>query len=208
MVVGGGSGGMEYALAAHEAGHAVTLWERTNELGGVMAWAGNYKTLPNMEQVAYQSDWHRLMIEKMGVAVRYGQDVSAETVLAERPDIVVVATGARLVMPEISGLNAALKSGLALTLDDVLRGDANLKDGAVVVWGASQGIELALDLAQQGRNVRLLDPAPVFAPMHYIGSRFKYVAMWMKKVDLAVEENVLLEEIGAYRYRRPQRRQR
>ena len=196
MVVGGGSGGMEYALTAHEAGHDVTLWEKTNGLGGVMVWAGNYKTLRNMEQIAYQPDWHRLMIEKMGVPVCYGQNVDADTVLAEKPDIVVVATGARLIMPEITGLEAALKRGMAVTLDGVLRGDANLKNGPIVVWGASQGVELALDLAQQGKNVRLLDPKSTFTPMHYIGSRFKYVAMWMQKADLAVEGDVQIEEIG------------
>ena len=53
-VVGGGSGGMEYALVAQEAGHDVTLFEQSGELGGVLNWAGNYRTLPNMEQIAYQ----------------------------------------------------------------------------------------------------------------------------------------------------------
>ena len=35
MVIGGGSGGMEYALTAQEAGHDVTLYEKSGTLGGV-----------------------------------------------------------------------------------------------------------------------------------------------------------------------------
>ena len=157
MVVGGGSGGMEYALTAQAAGHDVTLYEQGSELGGVMNWAGGYKTLPNMEQIAYQPQYHRRMIEKEGVEVRLGVEVTAGLVLAEKPDVVVIATGARPALPEVDGLGAALDSGFALTIDEVLQGAA-LPDGPIAIWGAGEGIELALDLAQQGRAVRLLDP--------------------------------------------------
>jgi 2,4-dienoyl-CoA reductase-like NADH-dependent reductase (Old Yellow Enzyme family)/thioredoxin reductase len=195
MVVGGGSGGMEYALTAHRIGHDVTLWEKDRELGGVMLWAGNYRTLPNMEQIRYQPDWHRSMIAKAGIAVRLGEEVTAATVLQELPDIVVVATGARPSLPDVAGLAAALNSGFALLLDDVLTGRHTLPDGPLVVFGAAEGVELALDLAQQGRELRLLDPATEFVPAHYIGSRFKYVQMWMDKVGLAVETVTRLETV-------------
>ena len=196
MIVGGGSGGMEYALHAQEAGHDVTLFEKDAVLGGVMAWAGNYKTLPNMEQIAYQPDWHKLMIARRGVKVRLGEEVTADLVRHERPDLVVVATGGRPVLPDAEGLGEALDSGFALTLDDVLRGAA-LPEGPVVVYGASYGVELALDLAQQGRTVRLLDAAPTFVPANYIGSRAKYVLMWMAKAGLASEQGVRLVKVDA-----------
>ncbi len=150
MVVGGGSGGMEYALNAQEAGHDVTLYEKDDVLGGAMAWAGNYQTLPNMEQIAYQPDWHKLMIARRGIKVRLGEEVTPELVKFERPDLVVVATGGKPARPAVDGLEAALASGFARTLDDVLRGGDSLPDGPVVVYGASYGVELALDLARQG----------------------------------------------------------
>jgi len=196
MIVGGGSGGMEYALTAHAVGHEVTLWERDEELGGVMAWAGNYCTLRNMEQVRYQPDWHRLMIDKERITVRLGEEVTPEKVLELRPDLVVVATGARPVLPEVQGLTGAMDAGFAVLIDDVLRGRCELPTGPLVVWGAREGVELALDLAQQGRQVRLFDPASPFVPAHYIGSRFKYVQMWMEKVGLAVEPGAALAYVG------------
>ena len=87
MVVGGGSGGMEYALAAHAAGHEVTLYEQSAELGGAMGWAGGYKTLRNMEQIAYQPDWHKLMVAKLGIPVRLNTPLTRELALAEQADL-------------------------------------------------------------------------------------------------------------------------
>ena len=195
MVVGGGSGGMEYALVAKAAGHEVVLYERSAVLGGVMNWAGGYKTLPNMEQIAYQPQYHRRMIEKDGVAVRLGVEVTREMVLAEQPDVVVVATGGRPALPAADGLEASLASGFALTIDDVLQGMA-LPEGQVVVWGAGEGIELALDLAQQGRKVRLLDPQPALVPAAYIGSRAGAVLRWSGKVGLASEHGLELVSVA------------
>lgn len=196
MVVGGGSGGMEYALTADAAGHQVTLYEQSDVLGGVMNWAGNYKTLPNMEQIAYQPQYHRRMMEKQGIAVRLGTEVTRELVLAEMPDVVVIATGAQPALPAAEGLEAALASGFALTIDDVLQGAA-VPDGPVAVWGAGEGIELALDLAQQGRKVRLLDPMPQFVPAAYIGSRSGAVLRWSAKVGLASEHGLELVKVSS-----------
>ncbi len=195
MIVGGGSGGMEYALTAKAAGHQVTLFEKGSELGGVMNWAGGYQTLPNMEQIAYQPQYHRRMIEKEGVEVRLGQEVTRALVLAENPDVVVIATGARPALPEAEGLAAALESGFAMTIDQVLQG-AVLPDGPLVVWGAGEGIELALDLAQQGRAVRLLDPNEKLVPAAYIGSRSGAVLRWAAKVGLASEQGVALVRVS------------
>ncbi len=191
-IAGGGSGGMEYAITAQEIGHDVTLFETSDRLGGVMAWAGNYKTLRNMEQIAYQPDWHKLMMAKLNVPVRLSTAVTAEMVLTERPDIVVVATGARPLLPQAKGLDAALASGFAIMIDDVLSGARTLPDGPLVIWGASEGVELALDLAQQGRSLRLLDPMPAFAPAAYIASRAKAVLGWMAKAALTSEQGVEL----------------
>jgi 2,4-dienoyl-CoA reductase-like NADH-dependent reductase (Old Yellow Enzyme family)/thioredoxin reductase len=197
FIAGGGSGGMEYAITAKEIGHEVTLFEQSGELGGTLAWAGNYRTLRNMEQIAYQPDWHKLMVAKLGVDVRLNQALTAETILAERPDVVVVATGAKPALPQVEGLDAALASGFARTIDSVLRdGVETLPDGPLVVWGAAEGIELALDLAQAGRQVRLLDPRASYAPAAYIGSRNRFVMLWAGRVNLAPETGMALGQVS------------
>jgi pyruvate/2-oxoglutarate dehydrogenase complex dihydrolipoamide dehydrogenase (E3) component len=120
--------------------------------------------------------------------------VTADLVLAEKPDVVVVATGARPALPEVDGLAAALESGFALTLDDVLQGAA-LPDGPVAIWGAGEGIELALDLAQQGRKVRLLDPRSQLVPAAYLGSRMGWVLRWAGQAGLASEQDAALVRV-------------
>ena len=83
---------MEYAITARQVGHDVTIVEKGDALGGAMAWAGNYSTLPNMEQIAYQPDWHKLMVAKLGIPVRLNTALTADIVASEKPDVVVVAT--------------------------------------------------------------------------------------------------------------------
>jgi len=196
FIAGGGSGGMEYALTAHERGHDVTIFEASGALGGAMAWAGNYRTLPNMEQIAYQPDWHKLMVAKHGIAVRLNEELTLEAVRAEMPDVLVVATGAKPALPEVQGLAETLESGFARTVDRVLReGPEGLPEGPVVVWGAGEGVELALDLARAGREARLLDPAEKFVPAAYIGSRAGAVMRWAAQAGLAPETGMRLEEV-------------
>ena len=197
FIAGGGSGGMEYAITADEIGHDVTLFEKSGTLGGVMNWAGNYRTLRNMEQIAYQPEWHRVMIGKSKVKVQLNTELTVDKILAEKPDVVVVATGAVADLPDVPGLDAALSSGFARNIDRALgEGPETLPEGQIVVWGAAEGVELALDLARAGRKVRLLEPAATFAPTSYIGSRTRYVMMWAAEAGLTPETGVLLDNVG------------
>ena len=196
-IAGGGSGGMEYAITADAIGHEVTLFETSDKLGGVMNWVGNYRTLRNMEQIGFQPEWHRLMIAKSGVAVELGSPLTAARILSDKPDVVVVATGAVASLPVVPGLDAALARGFARTIDQALgEGPETLPAGPIVVWGAAEGVELALDLARAGRTVRLFDPAKAYVPTSYIGSRNRYVMMWAGEVGLTPEAGVALESVG------------
>lgn len=195
LIAGGGSGGMEYAITAQEIGHEVTLFEASGELGGTLAWAGNYRNLRNMEQIAYQPQWHRRMIDKLGVEVRLNTELTREIVLVEQPDVVVVATGAKAKLSSVPGLEAALSSGFACTIDQVLAGELP-PAGSIVIHGASEGIELALDLARDGRSVRLLDAPEKFAPAAYIGSRLRYVMLWAGQAGIAPESGVSLVDVS------------
>jgi 2,4-dienoyl-CoA reductase-like NADH-dependent reductase (Old Yellow Enzyme family)/thioredoxin reductase len=196
FIAGGGSGGMEYAIVAQQRGHDVTLFEASDTLGGAMAWAGNYRTLPNVEQVAYQPDWHKVMTEKHGVPVRLGTELTLDMVRAEMPDVLVVATGAKPHLPDVPGLAECMTSGFARSIDRVLRERLDaLPEGPVAVWGAGEGVDLALDLARAGRDVRLLDPGERFMPAPYIGSRAGWVIRWAAQAGLAIEHGVTLDEV-------------
>lgn len=196
VVVGGGSGGMEYALTADEIGHEVVLFERGATLGGAMDWAGNYAALPNMEMLRYQPNYHRRMIEKSRVDVRLGVEADAAAILAEQPDVVVIATGAEPVPIMVEGLDAARARGAALRIDEAMRRDDPPVIGKrVIVYGAGEGAELALDLKLRGHDVRLIDDRPTYAPANYIGSRVMAIMGMMARVGVAVEPGLALTRI-------------
>ena len=196
VIVGGGSGGMEYAITAKQIGHEVVVLEKANALGGAMDWAGNYPHLRNMEMLRNQPNYHRRMIEKLGVNVRLGVDADESLLLSENPDVVVIATGAEPVVPDIEGLKSAQRSGFVLTLDDVLARSPIRKPGqSVVIWGAGEGAELAIELNSAGHHVRLLDAHVRYTPANYIGSRAPYILRLLAKSDISIETQMLLERV-------------
>lgn len=197
VIVGGGSGGMEYALTAQEIGHRVVVFEKSPTLGGAMDWAGNYPNLPNMAMLRNQPNYHRRMMEKFGVDVRLGVEANVAMIEAEKPDVVVIATGATPVVPDVDGLDAARRSGFAVTIDRALaRHNPATVGKSVIIWGAAEGAELGIDLKLGGRDVRLLDARPAYAPENYVGSRVYAIMGIMAHVGLAVENGYSLVQVA------------
>lgn len=197
VIVGGGSGGMEYAITAKEIGHNVLVLEKSGSLGGAMDWAGNYPNLPNMEMLQNQPNYHRRMMKKWDVDVQINCEATAEVVMAQNPDVVVIATGAKAALPtNVPGLDEALASGFALTLDDVMarKGAAELGKN-IVIWGAGEGGELALNRTFGKQAVRLLDANAQYTPANYIGSRAIVIAGLMAHFGVALETGKTLKSI-------------
>ena len=150
MVIGGGPAGMEAARIAAMRGHTVTLYEKQKHLGGQVVYAarGPHKIgLNNL--IKYLS----VQLKLTGVKVRFGQDVTAAMVQAEKPDTVILAAGASPVIPPIPGMDD--KS--VVTANDVLVGKAAAGQNVVVIGGGRVGLETAEVLARKGRNVTLVE---------------------------------------------------
>jgi 2,4-dienoyl-CoA reductase-like NADH-dependent reductase (Old Yellow Enzyme family) len=93
VVVGGGVAGLEAARGAALRGHGVVLYEQRRELGGRARLAGLRK---GRERWALYIDWLRNEAEAAGAELRTGVAATAQTVLADAPDAVILATGSRL----------------------------------------------------------------------------------------------------------------
>ncbi len=171
LVIGGGPAGMQTARVAAARGHDVTLWEKGKYLGGSMSLAAMVKGFKT-EDVRLVIWFLRRQVKKYGVDVQLGKEFDAESIAAERPDVVVVATGGEASLPDVSGLdnkNVIKSSDLYGTLRFYLRlfGPKLLRDAtsvwmpvgrsAVIIGGAIQGCQLGEFLTKRGRKVTIVD---------------------------------------------------
>ena len=150
MVVGGGPGGMKAAAVAAERGHRVTLYEVGRRLGGQVHLA---ERLPGRAEFGGVTTNLTGEVERAGVQVVTGVRVDPGLVTRERPDVVIVATGATPRRPPME------LTGDPVVLDawQVLEGAA-VPDGRLVVadWRCDWiGLGLAELLAERGHRVTL-----------------------------------------------------
>ena len=90
VVVGGGPGGIEAARVSAERGHKVTLFEATGKLGGQMLIAAKAEWRRDLLGIV---DWYAARLEDLGVEIRWNTMAEAAEIEAEKPDVVIVATG-------------------------------------------------------------------------------------------------------------------
>ena len=148
IIIGGGPGGMEAARVAALRGHTVVLYEKEPDLGGQLRTAS---LPPGKSELATTITFLRAQLAKCGVEVKRGQEASVESIVAMKPDAVVLATGSAVVAPDIPGANT-VKVAMAR---DVITGRSEVGGKVVIVGGGRVGCETALLLARQGKDVTL-----------------------------------------------------
>ena len=156
LVVGGGPAGIQAALTASGQGHRVTLCEKTNRLGGMLRFAdaGGFKSLMR-EYRDYQID----RLKRSDVEIRLNTEVTSQMIEALHPDAVVIAVGADPVVPPISGIDGANVIPGADLVGNELCGRR-----VAVLGGGLVGSEEALQLAQSGYEVTLIEMQSALAP--------------------------------------------
>lgn len=154
LVIGGGVAGMEAAIVAADRGHKVTLWERNATLGGNVA---TLASTPLTSELMNVIDYQTYMLGQTGVDVRVCYPATIERVKEFAPDVVFLATGFDMTMPE------HLKGGLMVmdhfTAMKRKREFRSLDQWRkkVVIYGFAAA-EFALDLAKEGCDVTLMGP--------------------------------------------------
>jgi 2,4-dienoyl-CoA reductase (NADPH2) len=155
VVGGGGPGGLQAAVTAAERGHRVVLFERHDHLGGQVQVAASVPSRAEFLDIARNLI---VNVRRAGVEVRTGTEATPELVAAERPDVVVVATGARPSRPWWAGDHPRI-----VDVRDVLEGTASPEGSVVVVdeLGFHQATSTAELLADRGCQVEIVTPGMV-----------------------------------------------
>jgi pyruvate/2-oxoglutarate dehydrogenase complex dihydrolipoamide dehydrogenase (E3) component len=148
VVAGGGPAGLEAARIAAMRGHRVVLLEASGELGGQLRIASRLAWRRDLVGIV---DWLAAEILRLGVVVRFHTLADSDTVLAEQPDLVVVATGGMPRAPAITGAELAQTSWDAATQPGPAPASALIYDED----GGHAAMSLAQHLTSQGCRVTI-----------------------------------------------------
>ncbi len=142
VVVGGGPAGMEAARVSAERGHSVVLFEAAPQLGGQVRIAAQARVRKDIIGI---SDWLESEVETLGVDIRFNTYAGEEEIMAEDPDVVIIATGG---LPDVEHFPGG---DLCCSVWDVLGGQK--VEGDVLIYddnGQHQAPSLACELAERG----------------------------------------------------------
>lgn len=149
-IVGGGPAGMKAAEIASQRGHQVTLYEKDQQLGGRFLLA----SIPPKKQVLKEFlDYLIRQLEKLSVKIVLGNPFDPALLEKEKPDAVILATGARPFFPAINGI----KDSKALSAEEALFTPLSLGNKILVVGGGGIGAEVADHLSENGKEVTLIE---------------------------------------------------
>jgi 2,4-dienoyl-CoA reductase (NADPH2) len=209
MVVGGGPAGMEAARVAALRGHKVTLYEKTNRLGGSMNVAALIKGT-GREDLNTLVRYFENQLAKLGVEIERNREVDRALVEKVKPDALIVAAGGFHQVPDVPGINnpnVLTSEALHDSLKDYLR-MANpeklntltrlwmpLGKRAVIIGGGIQGCQVAEFLVKRGRDVTIVETAPeVGEGLLHILMKPKLL-LWLKDKGVTMIAGARYEEI-------------
>ena len=143
MVIGGGAAGMNAAIAASDRGHQVSLYEQGEELGGQLYLAAAPPGRKEFAELAYDLE---TQVYYRDIDICLNQVVDGDLIDREKPDHIILATGATPMTPPIPGIELPH----VVQAWDVLAGQVYTGKRVVIVGGGAVGVETALLLAEKG----------------------------------------------------------
>jgi len=149
VVVGGGVAGMEVARTAKRRGHEVSLYEKSDKLGGNLISAGAHSFKQDVQKL---NEWYQRELKDMNIPVRLKTEVKPDMIKDMGADVVVLAVGSDPVMPKTFSENPK-----AISCIDALIGKKEIGQKVVIVGGGLVGCEMALEFAQEGKTVTIVE---------------------------------------------------
>lgn len=172
LVAGGGPGGLYAAYTAAKRGHAVTLYEKEDAIGGILK---SEQALPFKQEMYQLAGTYAHFAENVGVKIITSTEVTKELVEKEAPDALIIAVGSEPLVPPIKGLdgeNVTIVNNYYLEKEKVT-------DRVVVLGGGLAGCECAIHLGMEGKEVHLVEMRDELAPDANVRQR----PLLLKEID-------------------------
>jgi 2,4-dienoyl-CoA reductase-like NADH-dependent reductase (Old Yellow Enzyme family)/thioredoxin reductase len=188
VIVGSGPAGMEAARVAGERGHEVVVFEAAPNPGGQIRLTAQNERRREMISII---DWRMAECTRHGVTFHFNTWAEADTITAENPDVVIIATGG---MPDTEVLSKG--NELVVSTWDIISGD--VKPGSnVLVYddaGDHASLQAAELIAKSGAKVEIMTPDRAFAPEVMAMNLVPYMRS-MQKLDTIFTVTYRLEAV-------------
>ncbi len=153
LIAGGGVAGMQAALTASRSGHKVILCEKSGRLGGVLKCE---EQVPFKKKIKDYLAYQERQIRRLPIDVRLNTAVTPELAEAIAPDVLIAALGAKPAVPPIEGIDGAN----VFHAEDMYLNTDKAGKKIAVLGGGLVGVELAIYLAQTGKDVTIIEMLP------------------------------------------------
>jgi 2-enoate reductase len=146
-VIGGGIGGLETALVAAQRGHKVTIYEKSEKLGGVF----NAAAAPSFKEKdrALIAWYNREIAKYPEIEVKLNTEIKDTRSI--EADKIVVATGAIARELPVKGAENCIEAV------DYLLGKKEVGGNVVIIGGGLTGCEIAYELYMQGKKPTIVE---------------------------------------------------
>jgi 2,4-dienoyl-CoA reductase (NADPH2) len=182
MVVGAGPAGMEFAITASQRGHDVTVFEKSDEIGGMFAgYAAN--DLANRTDLLSVISYYETMAKKQGITMRLGTVVDPKLMrdMLHSFDAAVIATGTVLHRAALPPCEDGRK---ILDAVDVALGKEKVTGSVAVLGGGKVGLVVAESLASQGHAVTIVESGKRLAGDVMPSFKWRHSA-WVEELKIA-----------------------
>ena len=187
-VVGGGPAGLKSAEIASFRGHDVTLFEKETVLGGRVRVGA---TPPQKAVLNELIDYLEGRARAHGTRIDLGKTFTEGMVDTDKPDVLIVATGASPKLPDVSGADESS----ALNVDEALTSGDRIGERVLIVGGGGTGAEIADLLSEKGKTVTIVEMLDAIASdlvvhlQHYLLNR-------LQEKQVAIMTQTRVQEIG------------
>lgn len=172
LIAGAGVAGLKAAITAAQREHRVILCEKSDQVGGI---------LKCEQAIDFKREMYELGLslenqaKAEGVEIRLNTIVTPEYVEKESPHALILAVGSNPIVPPLPGI----QGDNVVVVNNYYRESEKVGDSVVVLGGGLAGCECAVHLAQEGKQVHLVEMRDTLAP----DCNIRHRPILMQKID-------------------------